>query len=123
MDEPVSTIRHTLVLRRLELEHNVARFYALMIERGLFERTVLVRHWGRISGRGREQTGGARQRGRSNRGSGEAGRRQAPVRIPGHVVHPQHPALAARGQQIGCTSSAGYVPGDRCVSKSLFKWT
>jgi len=53
MDQTVSTIRHTLVLRRLR---NVARFYALMIERDLFGRTVLVRHWGRIGGRGRERT-------------------------------------------------------------------
>jgi len=56
IDEPVSTIRHTLVLRRLEPAQNVARFYALMIERDLFGRTVLVRHWGRIGGRGRERT-------------------------------------------------------------------
>ena len=34
----------------------MARFYALMIERDLFGRTVLVRHWGRIGGRGRERT-------------------------------------------------------------------
>ena len=33
---------------------NVARFYALMIERDLFGRTVLVRRWGRIGSRGRE---------------------------------------------------------------------
>jgi predicted DNA-binding WGR domain protein len=56
MDQTVSTIRHTLVLRRLEPGRNVARFYALMIERDLFGRTVLVRHWGRIGGRGRERT-------------------------------------------------------------------
>jgi len=56
VDETVSTIRHTLVLRRLEPARNVARFYALMIERDLFGRTVLVRHWGRIGGRGRERT-------------------------------------------------------------------
>jgi predicted DNA-binding WGR domain protein len=52
MDEG-STIRHTLVRRRIEPERNVARFYALMIERDLFGRTMLVRHWGRIGGRGR----------------------------------------------------------------------
>ena len=34
----------------------MARFYALMIERDLFGRTVLVRHWGRIGGWGRERT-------------------------------------------------------------------
>jgi len=56
MDETVSTIRHTLVLRRLEPGRNVARFYALMLERDLFGRVVLVRHWGRIGTRGRERT-------------------------------------------------------------------
>ncbi len=55
MDEEVSTIRHTLVLRRVEPEENIARFYALMIERDLFGRIVLVRHWGRVGGRGRER--------------------------------------------------------------------
>ena len=34
----------------------MARFYALRIERDLFGRTVLVRCWGRIGGRGRERT-------------------------------------------------------------------
>ncbi len=56
MDEEVSIIRHTLVLRRVEPEQNVARFYALMIERDLFGRVILVRHWDRIGTRGREQT-------------------------------------------------------------------
>ena len=56
MDEERSTIRHTLVLRRVEPERNVARFYALMIERDLFGHVVLVRHWGRIGTRGRERT-------------------------------------------------------------------
>ncbi len=41
MDEEVSTIRHILVLRRVEPERNAARFYALMIERDLFDRVVL----------------------------------------------------------------------------------
>ena len=54
MDES-STIQHTLVLRRIEPKQNVARFYALMIERDLFGRTVLVRHWGRIGSRDRER--------------------------------------------------------------------
>ena len=54
MDES-STIQHTLVLRRIEPEQNVARFYALMIERDLFGRIVLVRHWGRMGSRGRER--------------------------------------------------------------------
>jgi predicted DNA-binding WGR domain protein len=55
MDEDVSTVRHTLVLRRVEPERNVARFYALMIERDLFGRVILVRHWGRIGSKGRER--------------------------------------------------------------------
>ena len=54
MDEG-STIQHTLVLRRLAPEENVARFYALMIERDLFGHVVLVRCWGRIGTRGRER--------------------------------------------------------------------
>ena len=55
MDEEASTIRRTLVLRRVEAEQNVARFYALMIERDLFGRVILVRHWGRIGSKGRER--------------------------------------------------------------------
>jgi predicted DNA-binding WGR domain protein len=46
MDEEHSPIQHVLVLRRMEPERNVARFYALMIERDLFGRIVLVRRWG-----------------------------------------------------------------------------
>ena len=53
MDETASTARHALVPRRLEPARNVARFYALVIERDLFGRTVLVRHRSRIGGRGR----------------------------------------------------------------------
>ena len=54
MDER-STIQHTLVLRRIEPEQNVARFYTLMIEPDLFGRIILIRHWGRIGSRGRER--------------------------------------------------------------------
>ena len=54
MDEG-STIQHTLVLRHVAPEQNRARFYALMIERDLFGRVVLVRQWGRIGTRGRER--------------------------------------------------------------------
>ena len=52
MDEPGSTIQHVLVLRRVDPDNNVARFYALMIEHDLFGRVVLVRRWGRIGTRG-----------------------------------------------------------------------
>ena len=55
MDEERSAIQHVLVLRRVEPEQNVARFYALMIEHDLFGRVILVRHWGRIGSKGRER--------------------------------------------------------------------
>ena len=55
MDEVVSTIRHTLVLRRIEPERNMARFYDLTIERDLFDHVVLVRRWGRMGSRGRKR--------------------------------------------------------------------
>ncbi len=54
MDEG-SSLRHVLVLRRLEPERNLARFYALLIERDLFGQVVLVRRWGRIGTQGRER--------------------------------------------------------------------
>jgi predicted DNA-binding WGR domain protein len=40
-------------LRRLEPGRNVARFYALAVERDLFGRVVVVRQWGRIGTAGR----------------------------------------------------------------------
>jgi predicted DNA-binding WGR domain protein len=55
MDEERSPSQPVMVLRRVEPERNLSRFYALMIERDLFGRIVLVRHWGRIGSRGREQ--------------------------------------------------------------------
>jgi predicted DNA-binding WGR domain protein len=54
MPDPASTIQHTLVLRRVDPEHGVARFYMLAIERDLFGTIRLVRTWGRIGTRGRE---------------------------------------------------------------------
>ncbi len=65
MDEEVSTIQHVLVLRRVDPEENIARFYALMIERDLFGRVVLVRRWGRIGTHGRERTETPRRRRRT----------------------------------------------------------
>ena len=56
MAEERSPIQHVLVMRRTEVETNVHRFYALMIEHDSFGRTVLVRHWGRIGTRGRERS-------------------------------------------------------------------
>jgi predicted DNA-binding WGR domain protein len=54
MPDPASTIQHTLVLRRVDPEHQVARFYMLAIEQDLFGTVRLVRNWGRIGTRGRE---------------------------------------------------------------------
>ena len=39
MDEEHSPIQHVLVLRRVEADTNVARFYTLVIERDLFGRS------------------------------------------------------------------------------------
>ena len=55
MDEEHLSIQHVLVLRRMEPERNVARFYVLMIERDLFGRIVLLRRWRRVRSRGRER--------------------------------------------------------------------
>jgi predicted DNA-binding WGR domain protein len=52
--DPASTIQHTLVLRRVDPEERVARFYMLAVERDLFGTVRLVRTWGRIGTRGRE---------------------------------------------------------------------
>ena len=37
-----------VTLRRIDAEKNMARFYALEVERDLFGQHVLVRRWGRI---------------------------------------------------------------------------
>jgi predicted DNA-binding WGR domain protein len=42
-----------VTLRRIEPAKNMARFYALEVERDLFGRHVLVRHWGRIGTAGK----------------------------------------------------------------------
>ncbi len=56
MPDAASTIQHTLVLRRVDPDQGVARFYMLVIERDLFGTIRLVRTWGRIGTRGRELT-------------------------------------------------------------------
>ena len=38
----------TVTLRRIDPAQNMARFYALEVERDLFGRIVLARRWGRI---------------------------------------------------------------------------
>ena len=55
MPDPLSPIQRTVMLRRIDLEHSMARYYSLMIERDLFGTVRLVRHWGRIGAmQGRE---------------------------------------------------------------------
>ena len=49
-----SPICRAVVLRRIDPELRMARFYSVMIERDLFGTVRLVRNWGRIGTRGRE---------------------------------------------------------------------
>ena len=42
-----------VTLRRIDAAKNMARFYALEVERDLFGRVVLVRRWGRIGTAGK----------------------------------------------------------------------
>ena len=42
-----------VTLRRIEPAKNMARFYALEVERDLFGRVVLVRRWGRLGTAGK----------------------------------------------------------------------
>jgi predicted DNA-binding WGR domain protein len=53
-DDRRSPIKHHLVLRRIDPEQGVRRFYSLMIERDLFGTVRLVRNWGRIGTNGQE---------------------------------------------------------------------
>ncbi len=43
-------------LHRRQPERNMARFYAMTIERSLFGHFMLVRCWGRIGGRGQTKS-------------------------------------------------------------------
>ncbi len=54
MPDPASTIQHTLVLRRVDPDQGVARFYMLALEQDLFGTIRLIRTWGRIGTRDRE---------------------------------------------------------------------
>ena len=55
MPDPLSPIQRIIMLRRIDPENGMARFYSLMIERDLFGTVRLVRHWGRIGAmQGRE---------------------------------------------------------------------
>ena len=48
MPDERSLVQHASVLRRIEPDQGVARFYSLLIERDLFGTIRLVRNWGRI---------------------------------------------------------------------------
>lgn len=43
-----------VVLERCQPERNMARFYVMQVEAGLFGDSQLLRRWGRIGARGRE---------------------------------------------------------------------
>jgi predicted DNA-binding WGR domain protein len=51
----MGTSRFHLYFERRDASRNMARFYALSIERDLFGGVVLSRRWGRLSTRGRER--------------------------------------------------------------------
>ena len=55
MPDARSPIRHHLVLHRRDPEQGRARFFSLMIERDLFGTIRLVRNWGPVGSKGREQ--------------------------------------------------------------------
>ena len=55
MSSARSPICRTVVLRRVEPDKRMARFYSLMVERDLFGTVRLVRNWGRIGTLGRER--------------------------------------------------------------------
>ncbi len=51
MPDPLSPIQRVVMLRRIDPERGMARFYSLIIERDLFGTVRLVRQWGRIGSR------------------------------------------------------------------------
>jgi predicted DNA-binding WGR domain protein len=53
-DDERSSIKHHLVLHRIDPEQGIRRFSSLMIERDLFGTVRLVRNWGRIGTNGQE---------------------------------------------------------------------
>ena len=46
MPDDRSPVQHTIALRRLDPDTNVARFYVLTLERDLFDNVVVTRQWG-----------------------------------------------------------------------------
>jgi predicted DNA-binding WGR domain protein len=54
MSSARSPVCRAVVLRCIEPDRRMARFYSLMVERDLFGTVRLVRNWGRIGTLGRE---------------------------------------------------------------------
>ena len=54
MSSARSPVCRAVILRRVEPDRRMARFYSLMVERDLFGTVRLVRNWGRIGTNGRE---------------------------------------------------------------------
>lgn len=53
MPDDRSPVQHTIALRRVDPDTNVARFYVLTLERDLFGNVVVTRQWGRAGTAGR----------------------------------------------------------------------
>jgi predicted DNA-binding WGR domain protein len=53
MPDDRSPVRRVVILRRVEPDKRMARFYSLMVECDLFGTVRLVRNWGRIGTQGR----------------------------------------------------------------------
>jgi predicted DNA-binding WGR domain protein len=53
--DPAAASIHLLVLERVDVSKNMARYYVLSIEATLFGNTALVREWGRMGARGRRR--------------------------------------------------------------------
>ena len=53
MPDPRSPVQHTIALRRVDPDTNVARFYVLTLERDLFGNFAVTRQWGMVATAGR----------------------------------------------------------------------
>ena len=112
MDEH-SPIRHVLVLRRIDPDQGMARFYSLMVERDLFGTIRLVRNWGRIGTNGQElvevfadgiEAGEALEaiaRVKRQRGIGPVNEQEIPLarELPNEFLHKAHRPDTQRGRR------------------------
>ena len=53
MPDESSPVQHAIVMRRVDPDTNVSRFYVLTLERDLFGNVVVTRQWGRAGTAGR----------------------------------------------------------------------